>query len=75
MQIPHTKLSQAALRGLVEEYVTREGTDYGTQELSLEAKVASILRQLESGEVVVTFDPESSSCTLWPRRSLPPENA
>ena len=37
MQIPHDQLSPQALRGLIEEFVTRDGTDYGTTEASLAA--------------------------------------
>ena len=67
MEIPHTRLSGEALRALVEEFITREGTDYGASEVPLPQKVEQVLRALERGEVVVSFDPESSTCTLLPR--------
>lgn len=63
MRIPHTALSPAALRGVVEEMVTREGTDYGV-EVPLEEKVRQVMAQLEAGEAVVVFDPEAESCTI-----------
>jgi uncharacterized protein len=59
--IPHRDLSTEALRGVVESFVLREGTDYGLQEVSLDDKVASVVRQLERGEVNIVFDPESGS--------------
>ena len=64
MQIPYQQLSDAALRGIIEEFITREGTDYGEREYSLEDKVAQVRRQLERGEVVIQFDDESQTCTL-----------
>jgi len=54
--IPHTELSAEALRGVVESFVLREGTDYGEREISLEQKVAQVLRQLERGEARIIFD-------------------
>ncbi len=63
-EIPHQQLSDAALSGVIEEYVTREGTDYGHQEYSLADKVAAVRRQLERGDVVILFDADMQSCTL-----------
>jgi uncharacterized protein YheU (UPF0270 family) len=54
--IPHRELSPAALRGVMESFVLREGTDYGEREISLEQKVAQVLRQLERGEAQIIFD-------------------
>ena len=50
------KLSPEALRGLLEEFITREGTDYGAREVSLEDKVKDVERQLASGEARIVFD-------------------
>jgi uncharacterized protein len=54
--IPHRELSADALRGVLESFVLREGTDYGDREVSLEQKVAQVLRQLERGEAQIIFD-------------------
>jgi uncharacterized protein YheU (UPF0270 family) len=54
--IPHAELSADALRGVVESFVLREGTDYGEREVSLDQKVAQVLRQLERGEARIIFD-------------------
>jgi uncharacterized protein len=54
--IPHRELSADALRGVLESFVLREGTDYGEREVSLEQKVAQVLRQLERGEAQIIFD-------------------
>jgi uncharacterized protein YheU (UPF0270 family) len=54
--IPHAELSAAALRGVLESFVLREGTDYGEREASLDQKVAQVLRQLERGEAQIVFD-------------------
>jgi uncharacterized protein YheU (UPF0270 family) len=53
--IPHCELSAGALRGVLESFVLREGTDYGEREVSLDQKVAQVLVQLERGEAHVIF--------------------
>jgi hypothetical protein len=67
VQVPFASLSPEALRGLIEEFVTREGTDYGPQELSLHDKSAQVQRCIERGEVLVVYDFASESATLVTR--------
>ena len=64
VEVPVSALSRDALRALVEEFVTRDGTDYGAVERSLEAKVANVLRQLDRGEVRIVFDPDSETTMI-----------
>lgn len=54
--VDYRSLSPEALRGVVEEFVSREGTDYGLEERSFEAKVRDVERQLESGEARIVYD-------------------
>lgn len=63
-------LSAEALRGLVEEFVSRDGTDYGYLEKTLEQKVSAVMRQLEVGEVRVVFDREETRANLVPAQDL-----
>lgn len=64
MNIPYTELDADTLTAIIEEFISREGTDYGTQEYSLEQKVEQVMKQLERGDVVLNYDPESQSCDL-----------
>ena len=68
IEIPHTELSADALRGVIESYVLREGTQYGAQDFSLDEKVAHVLRQLERKEAQIVFDPGSESIDLIVKR-------
>ena len=72
VELDPDQLSPGALRGLVEEYVTREGTDYGHSDWSLEDKVAQVFRQLDQGEARIVFDLdlESASITCPPGRAV-----
>jgi uncharacterized protein YheU (UPF0270 family) len=69
--IPPDQLAPDTLRGLVEEFVTRDGTDYGAVEQSVAQKVAAVMAQLESGEARLVFDPESETANVVPGRDLP----
>ena len=64
VEIPHTSLSPEVLQALIEEFVTREGTEYGRVDVELETKVAQVLAQLERGEAVITFDDETQTCSI-----------
>jgi uncharacterized protein YheU (UPF0270 family) len=66
--IPHRELSPEALRGVIESFVLREGTDYGAREYSLEEKVQHVIRQLERGEARIVFDPTTESVDIVPVR-------
>lgn len=70
IEVPFERLSAAAQRGVIEEFVTREGTDYGQVEVPLEQKVAAVRRQIERGEVVLLFDPRTEQVNLIARREL-----
>jgi len=74
MIIPHRLLSADALRGVIEAFVTREGTDYGMQEVPLAMKVCEVQQQLDAGTAVLVYDADTDSCTMQPtdQRAEPP---
>jgi uncharacterized protein YheU (UPF0270 family) len=76
IELSPDQLSAEALRGLVEEFVTRDGTDYGAVEQSVETKTAQVKAQLASGEARIVFDPDSGSANIVLARDLrDPESA
>ncbi len=64
IEIPYERLSPEILRAVIEEFILREGTDYGLLEYSLDDKVSQVEKQLKHGKAVIMFDEESESCTL-----------
>ncbi|MCG8640748.1 MAG: YheU family protein [Desulfobacterales bacterium] len=64
--IPHDRLSKEALNGVIEEFVTRDGTDYGPTEVSLETKISQIRAQLNNKTAVIVFDSASQTCNILP---------
>lgn len=69
--VPWEQLSPDALRGIIEEFVSREATEYGMQDVEFETKVAQVRAQIERGEVVVLFDPRRGTANLAPARDVP----
>lgn len=64
MIIPAEMLEPDTLTNLIEEFVSREGTDYGERVFSLAEKVAHIREQLCRGEVVILFSETTGQCNL-----------
>jgi uncharacterized protein len=62
--IPYQDLSAAALRGLIEYFVLREGTEYGPKDVPLEVKHAQVLRLLEKGTARIVFNPHLESADI-----------
>ncbi len=68
--IPYEKLSMQALEGLIEEFVTRDGTDTGYEKKSLVNDVAMVKRQLKRGDVVIVFDQNTKTSNIVPKDRL-----
>jgi uncharacterized protein YheU (UPF0270 family) len=62
MIIPHNELSDDALTGLIEEFVTRDGTEMS----DASAKAAIVRKGLDRGDLLVVYDPKSESCNIVP---------
>ena len=70
IEIPYTRLKPDTLQAVIEEFILREGTDYGTHEVTLDDKRAQVRHQLDKGEVLITFDPRTENCTLMTRQQF-----
>lgn len=66
MEIPINSLSEAALRGVIEAFVNREGTDYGEVETPFERKVEEVRAALAAGRARLTFDAQTETCNIVP---------
>lgn len=64
--IPHRELLPDTLVALLEEFVTREGTEYGEYAITTANKVEEVRRQLESGRACIVYDPEQTSFSVVP---------
>jgi uncharacterized protein len=66
VKIPMETVSMEALRGIVEAFVLREGTDYGHADYSLDRKCAQVMGQLEAGSAEIWFDAGTGSVEIRP---------
>ena len=64
VEIPAAALSADALNGVMENFINREGTDYGANEVGFDSKVDRVRKQLDRGDIKIIFDPDSESITL-----------
>lgn len=64
VKIPIDQLSPEAILGVIEEFVSRDGTDYGMTDVSLETKVQQVKRQLRSGHSVLVYDEAMQTCNI-----------
>lgn len=72
MIIPPQLLEAATLKRLIEDFVTRDGTDNG-DDTPLEARVLLVRRALDRAEAMIVFDPLSEQCQLMLKRDVPRE--
>ncbi len=70
VQVPIQRLEAATLTALLEEFASRDGTDYGARERSLEEKTGDLRRQLDAGELALVFDLDSEEYDLCSRERL-----
>jgi uncharacterized protein YheU (UPF0270 family) len=68
--IPFTQLSQDALNGVIDDFINREGTDYGMQEYSLEQKSQQVMKQLVAGTAVIVFDHDTQTVSILHKDQL-----
>ena len=59
IKIPATELTNAALLGVIDAFILREGTDYGHQDFTLDEKRDRVRAMLQSGAAEICFYPEN----------------
>ena len=63
--IPVNRLNPKALQGVIEEFISRDGTDYGEIEISPEANFRQVKHKLENGLAVLIFDDETETTNIF----------
>jgi uncharacterized protein YheU (UPF0270 family) len=64
VSIPYDQLSPGTLESVIEEFVTRDGTDYGEADVPLQRKVDQVKSQLKSGQAIILFDESTQTCNI-----------
>ena len=63
--IPANKLSAKALQGVIEEFISRDGTNYGAMESPLDTKARQVKSKLKDGSAVLVFDDETETTNIF----------
>ncbi len=64
VEVDYQMLQPETLAKLIQEFVMREGTDYGAVEATLEKKTEDIRRQLQRKDLKIVFDLTSETCSI-----------
>jgi uncharacterized protein YheU (UPF0270 family) len=62
--VPWKDLPPETFTNLIEEFVTRDGTDYGDQEIPTATKVEQVRNQLKREDAFVVFDEVTESVSV-----------
>lgn len=64
IEVPWDQIAADTLQALVEEFVTRDGTDYGEYEIALSSKVSQVVKGIKNKEYVIVYDQEMDSVQI-----------
>lgn len=59
--MPPERVPEASLKALLEEFASRDGTDYGARETPLSARVNRLRDGLRRGSLALFFDADSQT--------------
>ena len=64
VEIPYNQINPDTLHRMIQEFVTRDGADWGDAGGALEEKVKQVLKQLHIKKIKVVFDLTSQTANL-----------
>jgi len=67
MIIPIEQLSAEILDNIIREFVLREGTDYGLDEVNIEEKIQNVKQQLNNGDAVLVYSELHETVNIMPK--------
>jgi len=69
------QISKEALDNIIEAFILREGTNYGSEEFSLKEKKKQVLLQITEEKVLILYDQENESINLMTQRDFKNQNS
>jgi len=66
MVIPFNELNSETLFSIIKEFVLREGTEYGAEDVSIEEKVEQVSQQLALGSAVLVYSELHETVNIIP---------
>ncbi len=65
VKIPYDQLSREALQGVIEQYISRDGTDSGHADVPFQRKAEQVLQKLKTGRAIILYDEATKSCNIF----------
>ncbi|TWX73038.1 YheU family protein [Colwellia sp. C1TZA3] len=66
MIIPLEQLSSETLSAIIENFVLREGTEYGSEDVSLSDKITQVQQQLKQGSALLVYSELHETVNILP---------
>jgi uncharacterized protein len=70
VEVSYEQLEFSTLKMLVEEFIMREGTDYGKVEMDLDQKIDMVIRQLKNGDAALMWDTDLQSSNIVLKKDI-----
>ncbi|MFT6193280.1 MAG: hypothetical protein ACJASU_000175 [Cognaticolwellia sp.] len=70
MIIPLKQLSTETLNAIIEDFVLREGTEYGSEDVSLSDKITQVHQQLTQGSALLVYSALHETVNILPTDQL-----
>jgi len=70
MIIPLEQINEETLTAIIEEFILREGTDYGVIDTSKVDKIAQVKLQLQQGSAVIVYSELHETVNILPREQF-----
>lgn len=64
VEVPYQQIDPETLRRMIQDFVSRDGADWGDVGCALEDKVDQVLQQLQHKQVKVVFDLRSQTANI-----------
>ena len=70
MIIPLEQLNQETLNAIIEDFILREGTDYGAEDVTKAEQIAQVKLQLKQGSAVLVYSELHESVNILPKEQF-----
>lgn len=67
MIIPYQQLPEDTLHAIIENFVLREGTEYGSEDVSLSDKIVQVHQQLKQGSALLVYSELHETVNILPK--------
>jgi len=67
MIIPLEQIPEATLTAIIEEFILREGTEYGANDVNKEDKIEAVKQQLKQGSALLVYSELHQNVNIIPK--------